>query len=98
MVVPAPGRFSTTTGCAHIFDSRSPIARAATSLDAPAGAGTTRRTGLAGHSSIEKAAEPHSVKTPSTKYFRMIVSHWSATKAARRTQGKLRGDILKMNC
>src|SRR5262245_1878660 len=45
----APGRFSTTTGWFHTSDSRVPRIRAIGSLAPPAVAGTTSRTGRAGH-------------------------------------------------
>src|SRR5262245_26561793 len=45
----APGRFSTTTAWPHTSDSRVPRMRAIGSLAPPAVAGTTSRTGRAGH-------------------------------------------------
>ena len=48
MIVPAPGRFSTTTGWPVDLAKRSLHSRAITSGEVPAGNGTTRRTGRVG--------------------------------------------------
>jgi hypothetical protein len=45
---PAPGRFSTTTGCPSFTASASAITRAVKSLPAPAVNGTMSLTGLLG--------------------------------------------------
>src|SRR5229473_2063910 len=50
IIVPAPGLFSTMTGCFHLSESACAITRAATSFEAPAVAGTMKWTGLLGHS------------------------------------------------
>ncbi len=56
MLPPAPGRFSTTTGCFHISLSFWPSARASTS-DVPPGAnGTMMRIGLLGKAPCANAA------------------------------------------
>ena len=44
MLVPPPGRFSTTTCWPHSFDSGSAMRRAATSVGPPGASGTIRRT------------------------------------------------------
>ena len=48
-VPPAPGRFSTTTGCPQRSPSLGPIMRAEMSVALPAENGTTMRTGLLGN-------------------------------------------------
>jgi predicted carbohydrate-binding protein with CBM5 and CBM33 domain len=48
MVPPAPARFSTTTGWPSEADSFSATRRATTSVEPPAGNGTTIRTGRDG--------------------------------------------------
>ena len=47
-IVLPPGRFSTTTGCAHWGPRRSASCRARTSMPPPGGYATTMRTGRAG--------------------------------------------------
>src|SRR5262245_8779378 len=49
MVPPAPGRFSTTTGCASSFAVSCPTARASVSVVPPGDAPTSKRTGFAGN-------------------------------------------------
>src|SRR6187402_1479871 len=49
MEPPAPGLFSTTTGCPSAWASLSPSTRVSTSVGPPAGNGTMIFTGLVGH-------------------------------------------------
>jgi hypothetical protein len=51
IMVAAPGRFSTTTGCFHAFDSASARWRATMSVAPPVGKPTTTVTGLLGNAS-----------------------------------------------
>src|SRR6187402_3222388 len=48
MLPPAPGRFSMTTGCPHIFCNSTPSERATMSVVPPGGNGTIMRTGFDG--------------------------------------------------
>src|SRR5690606_26070767 len=56
-VAPAPGLFSTITGCPRDLDNSSPSARARTSVVPPAENGTTKLTGLAGQDSAMAASD-----------------------------------------
>ncbi len=69
---PAAGRLSTTTGCAKLFLSLSPMVRAMTSSELPAGADTTKRIALEGYWAYD-AAEASDAMIASVK--RMFLIH-----------------------
>src|SRR3712207_5979316 len=53
MLPPAPGRFSITKLCPSLSLSRSAMMRVSTSVEPPAGSGTTMRTRRSGHLRVE---------------------------------------------
>src|SRR5205814_9940563 len=95
MVVPAPGRLSTKTGWRHAVDSRSAMARAAMSLEAPAGAGTIKRTAFVGQSPASSGAESDKAVAMTTIFSSMGGSSLPTTGADYRARRHLRTELLE---
>src|SRR5687768_15915645 len=70
ITVPAPGRFSTTTGWSHLSESCRAIARANASAELPVSNGKMNRTGRVGQSGggAANAAMPSAASKASRKY------------------------------
>src|SRR5436190_4237667 len=74
---PAPGRFSTITGCFQCSFMRCAMMRAAMSAPAPADSGTMMRMVLVGYSCANAVAHPmiQGMKKEADKIFRFTVFH-----------------------
>src|SRR5688572_14321839 len=74
MIVPAPGRLSTTTCCPQLSVNFCPKSRASVSLPPPGGYGTMSRTGRAGYAPADSfaAGAAYAAAAPSA---RATVSH-----------------------
>src|SRR6476660_6172548 len=68
MIPSAPGRFSTTTGCAHLTDKRSAKSLAVKSAALPVGTGRIRRTARSGQARAEPQKEQPTAVARRTLY------------------------------
>ena len=73
ITVPAPGLFSTTTGCFHLALSFCPTARAIASAEPPGGNGTMMRTGRVGKSSCARVAPVARAMTNAAMVARIVL-------------------------
>jgi hypothetical protein len=72
MVLPAPGRFSTTTGCLRRIDSSAATTRAVTSPPPPGGKGTTSLMGREGQVDCASAGNKAAPSMAPAKAFNKV--------------------------